>query len=388
MQSTLVNRIILVGSFIGFLFQSSQVSIQYFKFETRKVISFLSESVQEPVATSVCFDIPDILDWDRVRHETGKKKIEELNFTLEQLFRYARDRSELLKHVSYRDASGRFRMDIGNKWNDRMKISRFYTQGLVCYLINADFEYSFAPEVARLDSSSYNYQLMHFVFDPVIRPNRILVTLSVYDHPYISRQFSSYAYMEMGNVIECFKISEEVKLLPSPWDTNCADPSRTSELNSFDCRKDCMIKAMQVTGYLPSTVILNHPLPVRLMPLIPDEKLANYSQSMQNECRKNCTSRFTPCIMFHSVTYTEVMKKSNESLELIVRTSKQPSKMTEAVRGMSFIDFFSFLCSCFGTWFGISFLSLQSFILWLGKRSQAERDKVTPFADTSTTQFT
>lgn len=35
--------------------------------------------------------------------------------------------------------------------------------------------------------------------------------------------------------------------------------------------------------------------------------------------------------------------------------------VTQAVPVMTFIDYFSLMCACFGTWFGLSFLSLNPF---------------------------
>lgn len=76
-------------------------------------------------------------------------------------------------------------------------------------------------------------------------------------------------------------------------------------------------------------------------------------------CYKRCIG--TPCELTFTRSSASVSKISDVALALWSMTASNPDVRVTTVERISFIDFFTFVCSCFGTWFGVSFLSLDPF---------------------------
>ena len=109
------------------------------------------------------------------------------------------------------------------------------------------------------------------------------------------------------------------------------------------------------------------------MPLASDH-LHRIARSVQEKCIKQCLGAFVYCQDDYSITYTtHSLQSSKDPLELVVRTSKLLTKVTRSVPDMSFIDYFSFVTSCFGTWFGVSFLSIKTLTRRMMRRKRRRR---------------
>ena len=88
------------------------------------------------------------------------------------------------------------------------------------------------------------------------------------------------------------------------------------------------------------------------------------------DCKRRCV--FFPC----SIDFTRtalIVKTRGNKYSVALMTPNQPHTRLTSLPSMSFIDFFSLLSSCVGTWFGVSFLSLG--LLTAKPRAQTHKQR-------------
>ena len=359
----LLRLLLLFLSAAGFLVQVSQVASQYLAYKTTSDVKFEEEQQQPAIIATVCFKTDDIINWN-----SADSKSAMANMTLSNIFAATPAAEDALKLVQYRDEDGNVRFAV-NKVDVQaaVSVSRFYSQGRVCYMTRTRFNYSFPADVVQL-ADDFTFALYRLVFsEAFMNASSVQIVLNTAQYPHASRRFASLKHLEgRARSWSTFSSFEQVILLPPPWDTKCI---KVNYPVFFAKRRQCMMTGMmQWNGskggdersdklqLLPPFEILEEGLTGRLM-LATDDHFASFSRKLFHRCWTS--SPVIPCRQFHSVTHTHAQKSTDESLELTVQTSKQPSRVTRFSPLMSFVDFFSFLCSCFGTWFGVSFLSLQ-----------------------------
>ena len=111
-----------------------------------------------------------------------------------------------------------------------------------------------------------------------------------------------------------------------------------------------------------------------LIPLIPvtasdlqDEKRKNIIANVTREC--HAKTMFTLC--YNSYTRTQVVPsfKNLQSIGLELLTPTQPAVSMTAQPVVTFVNFFSFVSTCFGTWLSLAFLpSVGRLLILLNQR--------------------
>ena len=103
---------------------------------------------------------------------------------------------------------------------------------------------------------------------------------------------------------------------------------------------------------------------------------------IKDACDASCHSM--PCADEYTRTKTSFSRLGKMHLGFALMSPQEPDVETSVQPTMSFIEFFSFVCSCFGTWFGLSFLSLESLLRRRHRmRMKVGRDGVAPVAQRS-----
>ena len=146
------------------------------------------------------------------------------------------------------------------------------------------------------------------------------------------------------------------ELLEPPYDTLCKN--RDPEL-MYTCTSECMIKQFLMINRVPGFHLLTHRFDKKVFSvkdLDHKERLTHAVKSF-SICHRRC--RFTPCKFDYSKTAARAMKDTSQDLRFSLLTSTDSTITITAQVTMSFIEYFSFVCGCFGTWFGFSFLSLN-----------------------------
>ena len=377
-HSRRLRHLLLFAAVIGFVLQVSQVVKQYFRFETRSQVSFVLDQRQQTIGASICIDAYSLINWKALGRQQELDVMSWLttagNLTLKRLFEATPTAEQVIKVIWYRDADGVMRISDGNEWQRVTNMTRFYSQGCMCYKIAWQFDNKYHPDDVRL-ASSFTFILYQITFTHQVKDARNVSIILAKDDvtPFTSRMYTSVNHpSRFINSYTAHQTRDTVYLLPKPYDTSC---TQASGQEYFDCVRLCIVNGSMAKGMASDTLIHTRPLDLSLMPLLPDNQTMQWSHGLRRSCHRRCYRK--PCAFFHSVTHTSLVAHTTDSLQVSVRTSQMPSKETTHVAVMTFIEFFSFLCTSIGAWFGVSFLSFMTASQWLMRRQQDHSNRVT-----------
>ena len=216
-------------------------------------------------------------------------------------------------------------------------------------------------------SNYYQFIMNSAVLNKYFKESYIVNTIATLDGlPTTSRDFSVVTFLKqsihvkvkMYNDFDIFTSDLRVIRLPPPYDTRCL--YRLSD-EMHDCKKKCQLQAFADSDAVPTNEIITEPLDKKVLgsknmkTAADDDKIADVNA----RCRKNCY--FNPCSQFYTKTSVMPRLNNHSGLGFSTRTSYEPDITTEFVASSTFVEFFSFLCGCFGIWFGVSFLSIDPF---------------------------
>lgn len=379
-RSCILRKVILVSSLIGFIVQISYVSSQYFRYTTTTDVTFSQSHYVNPYSTAVCVRYQDIIDKGKLSLETGIKLKAGINLaeliandvllTVDQIFKYTPAADQALESCVYREDNWLIRertspTDCYN-WFD---VSRFFTSEFMCYRI--------AERSARILETRSITQAKHQmfrVFEVAFNSNfkHVLVVNPIIWFesrlPYISRSYAKpVSFVSNGvntvpitNMLYVSPVDTYVSLLEAPFDTKCLKSPR----NPFSMVHRCLIDAYFKIGLAPGSEMIessNQFVPVSNREYA-NETIMEILRKIFMRCQKNFM--FTECHVTFTQTIVDSVKAFNKTFAVALYVSSQAETHTKAQPSMTFVDYFSFMCSCFGTWFGLSFLSLDPSRLW------------------------
>ena len=106
-----------------------------------------------------------------------------------------------------------------------------------------------------------------------------------------------------------------------------------------------------------------------------DLKTLNIIEKAKADCNLKLDSNL--CHQISSLTTPIASRGFNVShIYMNIRGPQYPARTDIAIPTMSFIDFFSLTSSCFGTWFGVSFMSVT---VLFARFTQKRKGKGEPF---------
>lgn len=260
----------IVLSVAGFITQVSYVSSQYFLFRTTTNVKFDLAEVAFNETVTVCFRIADILNYTKIREETGihLKKIQSLSdtykmyetVTIKQIFDATpHEDSDIIKSCVYRPDKWQVLEATTEKCNEVFSISRFYTMESMCYQFreNNPDTTDVTVDHSPLYRARYNTITFSDLFNQV---NLVNVIVSDDDDlPYRARDFSSvlphfrrwdseneYEY----NFVYTASIYLTINFLPPPYDTMCKD---VPDEKYFTCLKYCLLNKFDKVDAVPAS---------------------------------------------------------------------------------------------------------------------------------------
>lgn len=373
-----LRSMMIVLSAIGFAIQVTYVSTQYFRYATTTTVNLnIDDSVFDEVV-SVCFRFNDIADVDRVHRETGLNlsrvaSLADVNnvfssLTIKQLFDYTpHENSSIIQSCMYRPSRWQIVEGDGEECRSKFIISRYYTMESICYQF---IELGASDLTDVIVDRSPSYKSVFYRINLYPRFKAELVTIIVFDGdlPYRSSEYSyplpnfdSQLAMDSGkyylyNMVYAAGSYVYLNLLPPPFDTNCR---REQDDTLFVCKKECLREQFAHMDVIPATEIWRQPFDKKVFihNNVMDEETNNRITEYYDSCRKRCS--FRACHLHFSKTVTRaVREKTGARFGFTIMTTSDPDTVVTAVMTMTHIDFLTFIGSCFGTWFGFSFLSL------------------------------
>ena len=389
MRRFVLKRIVLTFAWIGFVIQGVQVSLQYFAFSTSTSVRIdLPENVtKHPLA--VCIRFRDIMHREKLLLETGidlssSNKIidrlrEEVTVTIANVFDYTPDPKFVIATCLHRPNRLTMRGCGYTACSQLFNVSKFVTQQYVCYIVKelrttelhfeaatrSTFKTGIIYKIDLNESFSETDIMLPILFrDKLPFHSRDHATQLTYvrDYPETTHEKQKFysIYVRPADV--------NIYLLEKPYDTACINkPSQRQD----ECRLNCLLK-----GYAPFNRVPGYELLTERynMTVVNQEDISNPENGSMiadifDRCRRSCT--FRPCADGFTVTQTASQLSSRPLIGISVLVPVDPAIAVFAHPTMTFVEFYSFLCSCFGTWFGVSFMSIVSCKLF--RRKQKHR---------------
>lgn len=174
------------------------------------------------------------------------------------------------------------------------------------------------------------------------------------------------------NLVRAIYSTIDVERMPDPYDTQCIEYGPAGRKG---CENICVHKGtIDLFDKVPFTTIEFEPLDIGHIgrDLISKKNNTNALNALEERCRKTCNRNECTSLFFT----TSILKEERGDYNLFAVLVQAPiTPRIKIVRHPSsqLTDFLVYVTSCFGTWFGISVMSLNPFPLLQQEQKQKKK---------------
>ena len=373
------NILLYVLCFIGFSYQVFQICMNYFEYKTTTKVEVLTTDFYKYQSISLCFGYLGLLNRTNYLKYGFKPTPQEafLDFrnqlsilTVKQIFELTPDEKSLVSACRVRDE---FYYELNElSLDDCHHYFRFHkaVQGEnVCYYITPrdDLNFSWTKVANSFLNQGHVYDLW---LTPGINGKIVIVTSyegsELDPYPLLSRNFAERLSFykkdpneTADNVITAYSFLNQYKALPPPYDTRCVNDDKYSH-----CRKHCLDEKLATIHRVHySLVEKNVSLDMKYLNFedLENTTVLNLVNKTEHHCYRVCSR--SPCRQTISFTdaYSDYLKSEDSSLRIKSCVPASPTVHIESMPDIRPIDFFQYVCNCFGIWFGLSVMSINPF---------------------------
>lgn len=372
-----------LGCLIGFLIQTIGVCKMYFEYQTSSSIELRVDDKMNMPSLSLCVRYYDILNrtnhekygihpnWSGhigVEHDQSKLTIRQIfeltptgNATIDKCHRRSKD-MEAMDGLSRKDCL------------KELNITKYFMQENVCYAYTFTTLPTFShTKVAH--SLLWRLMIIEIQLTPFLDRNWAFVYFMVhFGTPLFSRNFGRPDIISKPIPHDITYRYNEIHLLEPPYDTLC---TKVEGQDRDRCFRSCMIDGLgRKLNRFPYSEITSEPIdlqhvtPKELQMRDKRKIIARIDQDCREACKRpNCLAKFAYTTVYSLTTasfnFTSLSLLAPQSASTIIRTNPV----------YTFLDFFIYICSCFGIWFGLSILSFNPTTMWEVVRSRMSRQK-------------
>lgn len=370
----ILSKGLIIVAIVGFVVQAVQVSYEYFQFTTTTHVSFNKPERIEKHSLAVCIRFSDILDKERLFRETGIRLKHPLDLasaiqqedslTVDQVFEYTPNANETIVKCTHRPEDWTIVTHHGSKCRTIFTVRKFFMLEFMCYIVAEKSEIRLWFDSVSRSTFAKGSVYTVYLNTSLNGMNRMSPIAFRGQLPLISRDHSQvfsamnsssgkpqYAYMTVT------PSDLDLYLLPSPYNTHCRHATET-EID--DCRRECLVRAYAHFSRVPGYEVLTERY--KLKPLatkdVMDRVTGPVIRQKHHSCESRCSKR--ECHNSYTVTKARYRMTDAPTIGFSLAAPIEPKVIITTHPTMRFIEYFCLMCSCFGTWFGLSFLSLRS----------------------------
>lgn len=384
----------------GFMFQAWTIGAIYFDYKTTSTVDIEMPDVLEPPDVSLCVRYADILideslrSFDKLK---GKEKIKALRVlqdkvTLADIFNKTPETGKVIKECLHR-TPGSYDVKQTTSNEGCMKVftvDKYYAQEFMCYrfsqisseenekflygklafsIIYGSLFYALVLDKEQMDGAEFCKIVIHgrltFPYDSIAYPSTFSRTITE------NEKYNSFR--STYNKIM-------IKFLPYPYVTNCRNYETFQHSRRY-CFNECT-KNLSLTsfGKVPFSGIEVEPMPVQHISVL---DLTNYSvtselEKITSQCRSLCQESSCVDVHYLSTILKEETSVGFDGITVNILAPASPSTKVEHREFMSLTELIIYISSCVGTWFGLSFFSLNpsdlvgKVIIWIVKRKKVK----------------
>ena len=280
--------------------------------------------------------------------------------TVSQVFDLTPAAEDILEKCGYRNSSFHIISGSAEECNAAFNISKFAYLEYMCYEIEAAKHWHIKTSYVTKATFFTGY-LYSLSFKSEVTKSH-LVYVFLFKGALSSSQESVFPLKVKGgenkttsNILYLSPHMQTSIFLEAPYNTRCI---KKNEDEVPLCRRRCIIDAMKEINRVPAFEAINYPINRTFLPTkdITKERTRNFLLRSYDLCKQSCF--FNPCKDTLTQTLVDGALDDNQQFAIGVMVPLQPDVITTYKPSMTFVEFFSFICGCFGTWFGLSFLSL------------------------------
>lgn len=361
---------------MGFLYQVEMISYSFFKYETvTRIDNKVREEVEAP-NLALCFRYIDIMDFKRLRKETNivmkpAKELDDISenqskLTVQQILEYSPPSDKCMNWCLYRYDDS-VRTDSLNSHEEcavHWNVDKFYTQEFVCYRFSKKVNDNYILEVVA-HSLQFSHTLFGIGLIKEFNAAGALLAIVYYGtFPFVSRDYTSLTTRVKGvgpiNKYYLTFFRTNFFKQPAPYDSMCVPGIKFED--KYKCMRDCLNKNLTNIGRVPFSEILDKNWPYKHINVgdLKNETIFELVNDSNKKCLDKC--EFITCAGDFTSTYlTGSSDTTLKTTSYLVRIPQAPLVIMRSHPKLVLQDFFVYLCSCFGIWFGISLYHFNPF---------------------------
>lgn len=376
-RSKFIRCLFIAIAVIGFMVQTAHISSQYFQYPTTTTILLVRSEMTTNDPIALCIRYWDIIDSNELYQKTGirYKRIRNLEdaiyydskLTISQIFDLTPDVDDFIENCIFRPDEWNIFQQNKSTCRAVFNVTKFTTSDHICYRIEQIFRGARYYKFDISLSSLYRSELFHVTLTQRFADSDFVYGIAFSGElPHKSREscpviprFKSVVGDNINTVYNGLHVTPSrtrIQLLSAPYETNCRHA--TPEVY-YNCRTSCLIKKYKLIDRIPGYELITEKSDLRPMSTlnVSDDRRKEQGLAFWRACQKLCF--FRPCVEESSKTTLLPILKSNVTFALSSVTPVDPDTLSHVQATMSFVEFLTLWSSCFGLWFGLSFLSLD-----------------------------
>ena len=372
---------------MGFVYQVSEISIDYFAYKTSTKVALHLENKFINPAIIFCSKYTDIIDrtnyekygiHSKARYITSEQLTDMSKLTIRDIFELTPDTNKTMIGCQFR--TNEYNMDSYNRdvCYSMFNVTKYQEGAFICYQFQTRIpDNQFNCEQAALSFHSLNELYSIQLHPRFLLSNRIkgisfipdVANSSFFNMPIISRRFystlvrfgSSSPDTSFVNYITLSGDVYSISRLNKPYDTACV---RNNEETEYACRRKCNIASFKSHDIFPPNELTTEPLPLKHSKTVVTSLntiLLRDIERRSSKCIRAC-SEHALCEDWYTVTLANSSPvRYFNTLSISSSCSNRPAVIVQHLPKVMFIDFIMYVSSSFGIWFGISILSINPF---------------------------
>lgn len=397
------NRIYLLSCVIGFLYQISMISSEYFSYQVSSDLFIQIPIELNAPDTSICVrysDVFNVKEYSRrngikIHEKTGstslKYKLGKI-VTIQDIFNYTPSVKEVISsclirlpksygYKAYKDHHRR-QYDVSEEESDCEKlfhVNKFYTQDEVCYMFtlvpSQQESYQYHNLGQSLSKPGEFYKIiLSGAFNPT-RMGKIVIHKSSWT-PFTSISFAPSFNTESihkewrsdwNNKFYATYIMFSQQRLPPPYDSYCLNYQTTNMVSRSLCLKNCITEStLKEFNLVPFSSIGLEPINKRhitTLYLYKNSTAENLLDQLEDQCKLKCFRMDCNNTYFMTKLIPSLTSLERDGLSVVTTAPRSASYIITNSPSSSLTEYLVYVSSCLGIWFGFSFMDLNPFSL-------------------------
>ena len=377
---------------LGFLYQSGNLCYDYFQYKTNSIVEISAADEYPYQSLGICLHYHYLLNRSHYQEYDIAATSEEVSNSLEtDRMAWDKDYSALTQRQVLELTPETTDVVIGCRLRDKNNLRvRSYNasqcltnftvrKGVrgeeICYHIYPKNDMTFSW--SKVATSYHNQERVYdftLNFKTSITMKATLLSFAptiIGKRPLLSRNFAQRMSIYSNNIILLSSLINTYYSLPPPYDTQCK-----ADLVPQICLYSCMLPKLSLLNRLPYSSLLNEPTNQKILNH-QDMKNSSISKDIakySRRCSKKCSG--DPCHEIVTFTASNIYAEESQYLTLVSILPSAPTIKIYYTPSTGPLQFFLYICNCFGIWFGLSILSLDPHAFWQKNKGFIKKYKV------------